>query len=699
MSRRYRLGVDIGGTFTDGVLIDESNGTLQIDKVLTTPQDPSEGFLTITQRLAAEANLSLDQLHSIIHATTIATNAVLERRGARAGLLVTQGFRDILEIGRQIRHELYNLQTEKIPPLIPRQRCIEIPERMDHRGEVLLPLDEAAVAGALSTLRTQQVESIAICFLHAYRNPVHEQRAAELIQSLWPEATVSLSSEIAPEIREYWRASTTVTNAYVAPTVRTYLDKIEQKLSREGFDKSVYIMQSSGGIMTAAAAKERPIHMIESGPAAGVAAAAYLSELVGFPNALSFDMGGTTAKMGLIRDHQPNVLSEFEVGAHSGSGAGLVRGSGYPILASVVDLVEVGAGGGSLAWMDSGGLMRVGPQSAGAEPGPACCGQGGTKPTITDANLMLGRLNPDYFLGGRIQLDKEAAHTAINVHCAQALGMDVVEAASGIVDIATVTMVHAMRLVSVQRGYDPREFCLVSFGGAGPVHANQLAAELGIPTVVIPPSPGVASALGMLVSNLRHDYRVTRIHPLAEVELDELDTIWRDFTAQATDALMDEGLAEDKMLFNPYLDMRYIGQSWKLPISLPDDGLDATGVAWLKNAFDRQHEHLYGFSVPEEPVEIVNVGLSAIGLVRKPQLRDVPGASQPVAAARKCARQVYFAELKDFMECPVFDRHALQQGHVVEGPAVVEEMDSTTVIHPGYMASVARYGILILQQQ
>lgn len=698
MSQKFRLGIDIGGTFTDGVLIDETTGELKIDKVLTTPKDPSEGFLNITQRITSHTELSPDIFRYVIHATTIATNALLERRGARAGLLVTQGFRDVLEIGRQIRHELYNLQTEKVAPLIPRNRCFEIPERINYQGDVLLPLDEAAIVEAVAKLRAEEVESIAICFLHSYRNPAHEKRTAEIVQAHWPEVNISMSSDVAPEIREYWRASTAATNAYIAPTVRRYMDKIEQKLLSEGFDKSIYIMQSNGGITTSQMAKKHPIHIIESGPAAGVAAAAHISKLVGYADAISFDMGGTTAKMGLIRDNQPNVLAEFEAGSHAGSGSGLVRGSGYPILTSVMDLVEVGAGGGSLAWIDSGGLMRVGPKSAGADPGPVCYGRGGTQPAITDANVVLGRLNPDYFLGGQLTLDKQAAYEAIETHCAQPLGLSVTEAASGIVDIAIITMVQAMRLVSVQRGYDPRDFCLVGFGGAGPIHANQLAIELGIPTVIIPPSPGVASALGMLVSNLRHDYRVTRIQPLAEVDFDDLATVWQDFTEQGLSTLQDEGLRPEEMVFTRYLDMRYIGQSWKLSIPLPEGELGASITAAMKKAFDQQHEQIYGFSVPEEGVEIVNVGLSAVGLVEKPKLREVPQATGAAESARKGLRAVYFPETGGFVECPIYDRYALQQGHIFPGPAIVEEMDSTVVVHPGYNAHVEAFGILVLHK-
>ena len=442
----YRLGVDIGGTFTDGVLIDENTGAITIDKVLTTRDDPSRGFLQVAERLATRDGRAPEHLHYIIHATTVATNAILERRGAHAGLLVTEGFRDILEIARQVRHELYNLQTDKPPALIPRQLCLEIPERLDYRGDAVVALDEDAVVLAIAELKRRSVASIAVCLLHAYANPAHEQRIGALIREHYPAAAVSLSSEVAPEIREYWRASTTAVNAYVMPIVRDYLQAIEQKLAARGFGTRVHMMQSNGGIMSTEAAKQHPVSIIESGPASGVTVAAYFATRLGFPSAISFDMGGTTAKAGLVLEGRPIVLPEFEVGSGAGSGAGVARGSGYPILAPVI-----GSGRNRSRWWEPG-LDRRGRVVARrttecrCRPGPACYGRGGDKPTVTDANVVLGRLNPDYFLGRQLQLSHQAAWTAIETHCAKPLGIDVVAAAMGIVDIANAAMMQAMRL-------------------------------------------------------------------------------------------------------------------------------------------------------------------------------------------------------------------------------------------------------------
>jgi N-methylhydantoinase A len=695
----YRLGVDVGGTFTDGVLLDEQSGAISIDKILTTPDDPSRAFLQVALRLQDKLDLDPRQVRYIMHAMTTATNAVIERRGARAGLLVTAGFRDVLEIQRQVRHELYNLQTDKPPPLILRRHCLEIVERLDYQGRQLVPLDLRGVARAVERLKSAGIDSIAVCFLHAYRNAVHEQQAAEVIRRLHPQAMVSLSSEIAPEIREYWRASTTVVNAYVAPVVAHYLGNVEQRLEQAAFSPEVHVMQSNGGVTTAAVAKQRPIALIESGPAAGVRVAAFLAERMGFQDAISFDMGGTTAKMGLVREGQPRLLQEFEVGAGSFSGTGLVKGSGYPVLTAVVDLVEVGAGGGSLGWIDGGGLLRVGPRSAGAEPGPACYARGGKEPTITDANLVLGRLNPDYFLGGQLRLDVDAACQALQSRCAEPLGIEAVGAAMGVVDIANATMGQAMRLVTVQRGYDPRGFCMVAFGGAGPAHANALAAALAIPVVLVPPGPGVAAALGILVSDLRHDYRATHLQPLVRARAADLAAIFHDFAETACTTLAGEGVPAERVRVERYLDMRYIGQSWKLSVPLgPDDLHDDTALMRVKSAFDRLHEATYSYSAPDDQAEIVNVGMVATGIMPRVELRAVPTGERSPCAAHTGTRPVYFGEVDGFVSSKVYDRYALRVGNVIDGPAIIEEVDSTTVVHPGHEAEVGQFGVLMLRR-
>ena len=690
----YRLGVDIGGTFTDITLIDEATGQIYTGKVSSTPQDPSGGFMEAVQRLLAKHQIAAQDVAYIVHGTTVATNAIIEGKVAPTGFITTEGFRDMLEIARQIRPTLYDLQFEKPRPLVPRHRCFGVPERLDASGAELAPLDEDALRQVAGKLRDEGVESIAVCFLHAYANPTHERRAGEIIAEVFPEAVVSLSAEVAPEFREYLRASTTVINSCIRPVVARYLQRIEDRLAQAGIAAELLVMQSSGGVYTFAAARQKPVYMVESGPAAGVIAAAHLGQARGYDQVISFDMGGTTAKAGLIQGGAPSVTKDYEVGMTAQTGVGATRGAGYPIRTPVIDLVEIGAGGGSIAWVDPGGILRVGPQSAGADPGPVCYGQGGTQPTVTDANLVLGRLNPNYFLGGEIDLDPTAAQRAIEQHCAQPLDMDLVEAAHGIVEIANTAMVNALRLVSVQRGYDPRDFALVAFGGAGPAHANRLAALTEIPVAIIPQSPGTASALGLLVTDLKHDYATTHIQRLDQVVPQALEQTFRELEAQGRETLGREGMAEMAMDFRRQVDLRYVGQSHELTLPLTTEALDPAQLDQLLEQFHRTHDRAYGFSAPGEDVELVSVRLSAIGQIAKPAL--APLAKATGEATAKGQRPVYFAESKGFVDCPVYDRYALGAGAVVQGPAIVEEIDSTTVVHPQYQVRVDDVGQMVL---
>jgi len=692
----YRLGIDIGGTFTDATLIDEDSGKVRIDKVSSTPHDPSLGFCEATRRILREARVEPADVRYVVHGTTVATNAIMEGKTARTGFITTDGFRDMLEIQRQIRPSLYDLQFEKPRPLVPRYLCFGVPERMDADGKVLTALDQAATRRIAVELRAEGVEAVAVCLLHAYINPDHERMVGEILSEVFPEAIVSLSSDVAPEIREYYRASTTVINAAIRPVVARYLQNIEARLREAGLNAELLVMQSSGGVFTFAAASEKPVFMVESGPAAGVIAAAYLGSTLGYQNILSFDMGGTTAKAGLIQDGTPRVTKDYEVGATAQSGAGRARGSGYPIRTPVIDLVEIGAGGGSIAWVDSGGALRVGPQSAGADPGPVCYGKGGTQPTITDANLVLGRLNPHYFLGGEIVLDVEKARAAILGQCAQPLGLDLIAAAHGIVEIANAAMVNALRLVSVQRGYDPRDFVLIAFGGAGPVHANRLAAETDIPTTLIPMSPGITSAMGLLVTDLKHDYATTFIRRVDQLDTRAVTDVFARMESSGRASLLRDSIAAGNMEFVRQADMRYVGQSFELTIPLSANADITPGVVTQVLAqFHEAHERAYGFNAPGEPVELVNLRLTAVGKIGKPQLRELlPGGEE--GSGEKGRRQVYFAERGGFVDCPIYDRYHLRFGAVIAGPAIVEEFDSTTVIHPGYVARVDRFGNMML---
>lgn len=694
---RYRLAVDIGGTFTDAVLFDESSGEIYRDKVLTTADEPSMGFLECINRLSARRNITPEQFVTIVHGTTIATNALLERRGARVGLLITAGFRDIVEIGRQIRHDLYDLQLDKPMPLVSRELCIEVCERVNYAGDIVLELDEESLVDAAEKFLAAGVDSIAICFLHSYRNPLNERRAAAILKRGLPDIEISVSSDIAPEIREYWRASTAVTNAYVAPCVNGYLGRLAHQIEKAGIAVAPHIMQSSGGLMSLEQAKRRPILLLESGPAAGVISAAYFARLCGLENAIAFDMGGTTAKVGVIEGGNPRVVPEFEAGGVHGTGSGVAPGSGYPILAPTVDLVEVGAGGGSLAWIDAGGLMRVGPKSASSKPGPACYSRGGTEPTLTDANLILGRLNPDFFLGGEMVLDRDGAQRAIEGRVARPLGISAEEAALGMLDIAVSHMSEVIRLVTVQRGLDPRDFALVATGGAGPAVANLLAAELHLPKVLVPPSPGTASAFGMLVSELRHEMRTTQIVGLDVLDPTELGSIFEKLESRVMAAFADDGVDREKASLSYYVEMRYVGQSWNIPLQVIKDNLSRMeDIKALRQGFDQEHQRLYGYSVAEDQLEIVNFGVLGVAEVPRPKLKTMERGAQDAGHALKGCRKVVFrGHPQD--ECAIYDRSELFRGNVIRGPAIIEEVDSTTVLLPQYEAEVVDHGVLLIR--
>ena len=694
---RFRIGVDVGGTFTDGILIDETTGETRIAKVPSTPSDPSVGFLEAVERLLRETGVAAADVGYLVHGTTVATNAIIEGKLAPTGFITTEGFRDMLEIQRQIRPSLYDLLFEKPRPLAPRHLCFGIPERLDASGAVVTPLDEQAVAAVAEQLKAEGVEALAVCYLHAYLNPEHERRTREIVGEIFPEAVVSLSSEVAPEFREYFRASTTLINAGVRPIVESYLSNIETRLRDAGLRGQPLVMQSSGGVLTFEAARTKPVYMVESGPAAGVIVSAYLGEVLGFDNILSFDMGGTTAKTGLVEHGTPTITKEYEVGTAARAERG-AKGAGYPIRTPVIDLVEIGAGGGSIAWVDSGGVLRVGPRSAGADPAPACYGKGGTEPTITDANLVLKRLDPDHFLGGEMRLDEAAARRAVKEQCADPLGLGVVEVALGIVEIANNAMVSALRRISVQRGHDPRDFVLVAFGGAGPVHANRLAAELDIPTMLVPMSPGTTSAMGLLVTDIKHDFSATLIQRADRLDAELVNRRYREMEARGRQALLGEGTTHAGIGFERHVDMRYVGQSYELSVALGQGRVEDALDKMLAD-FHAEHERAYGFAAPEEPVEFVTLRLTAVGNIAKPRLRELPADRGDVTAARRTVRRVYFAESGGFVDCPSYDRYRLPAGAVIDGPAIVEEMDSTTVIHPGFRAEVDRYGNLFIRSQ
>lgn len=693
-----RVGIDIGGTFTDGVAFDPVTSAVFIAKKLTTSKDLADGFMEVFDEVIERCGVGADGIAEVMHASTVATNALLERKGARVGLVVTEGFGDVLEIGRQVRSELYNFFTRKPTPLVPRRRVYEVRERLRHDGSVSVPLDVDSVVRALKQAAEDQVDSLAICLLHSYRNGAHEREIADLARRILPGVACSVSSEIAPEIKEYWRASTTCVNAYVGPVMRRYLDGIQTRLADRGFKGSLGIMHSGGGIEHVRSMLERPFQTIESGPAAGVAGAAFFARMLGHYKGLSFDMGGTTAKAGLILNGFSRVLSEFEVAAEGGSGAAVAKASGYPILGEVVDLVEVGAGGGSLAWIDDGGHLRVGPQGAGSDPGPVCYSRGGTQPTITDANLVLGRLDADHFLGGAMHLDASAARAAITARCAEPLGMSVEDAARGIIAIANARMVGALRLISIERGHDPRDFCLVGFGGAGPIHALALADELSVPVVLIPPNPGVASAWGLLLSDIKHDARRTVLLSLGNSTVETLREIFAELCARLELSLEAEDLPLSAFILSPYVEARYAGQASRLRIEWSGTGDDEELVTSLAGRFNAEHEREFGYHVQDEPVQILTAGVSATAQ-RMDTGRLTTAAPTGAPGRPEARRQVVFDDGTRINDVPVFNRGKLAVGQRIDGPALVQEFDSTTIVTPEFTLEVSDLGVLRLQRQ
>jgi N-methylhydantoinase A len=689
-SAGWRLGIDIGGTFTDAVLVDLA-GELRTFKVLSTPADPSYGFMAALDEAREFAGFDRRSLTRLIHATTVATNAIFEGKGARVALVVTQGFRDILEIGRQIRPSLFDLSRQKPDPLVGRSLCFELDERIDAEGNVVTPLDERSLAGMVTTLSELELDAIVVCFLHSYANPVHEQfAAAELRSQLSPTVDVSISSDVWPEFREYHRASTTLVNAAIRPAVRSYLARIEDELDQRSLGRDLYVMRCDGGVMTASFAKDVPIHLIESGPAAGLIAASHLGKTLGFENVISFDVGGTTAKAGLALGGEPRTTSDYEVGALASSGVGRERGSGYPIRIPVLDLVEIGAGGGSLLWVDSGGLLRVGPRSAGADPGPACYGLGGELPTLTDANVALGRIDPKRFLGGAIQLDAAAARRAITEHCADPLGISIEEAAAGAIAIANASMTRLLNLVSIERGYDPREFILVAFGGAGPLHANALAEQAGVPRVVVPPHAGALSAYGLLVADVRVASSMTAITPLDGVTAPLLAERFGELVQAAVDELRRQAIDPTQATLTRVAEMRFCGQSYELPIVMRAEG--EVAARNLHQDFLAAHERAYGHADDAEPVEVVNWKVIGVAQTEKPTL------STQAITSRQQAVPLASLEHASDGAVAIHYREQLRPGDRISGPAIISEPTATTYVERAWDAHIDAHRNIVIEK-
>jgi N-methylhydantoinase A len=675
-----RIAVDIGGTFTDVVAVDDQ-GRIYRSKSLTTPEDLARGI----QDCLSAAKIEVSKANFFVHGSTVTINAVLERKGARTGLITTKGFRDVYEIGRGNRPEGYNLFFKRPAPLVPRDLRLEVDERLYATGEVLKPLDEPSAMTTIGALKSAGVESIAVCLLHSYANPVHEQRLGRLLGEQFPEVYVSLSHEILREFREYERTSTTVLNSYVGPLVNRYLVSLEKILGESGFCGTFRIMQSNGGVMSAETAKKMPVTLMESGPVAGVIAAAHLGEKLDCRHIISFDMGGTTAKASLIKDFHPEVTSSYYVGGYV---------SGHPMMLPVVDIVEVGNGGGSVAWIDPAGGVKVGPQSAGALPGPACYGQGGTEPTVTDANLIAGRIDPEYFLGSGIRLRREQAAQAITEKIATPLGISLEDAALGILTIADFNMSLAVRAVSVEKGYDPRDCALVPSGGGGGLHAMAIARELSVPRVIVPPMPAHFSAFGMLLADLKHDYVQTFVRELNETSGAELADAFASIAKSAIETLTEEGASATQIALRRFLDMRYRGQEYTLPVPVTEDLRALGDFGAVRSRFDQLHQEHYGHSAPEEPVMMVNLRLSALGRLDS---RLPPGSIyRDGDRGKRGERPVIFDGGADAVLSPIYLRSGLKTGDGIAGPAIIEEIGATHLLYPDDKMEVNEFGHLVI---
>ena len=688
-----RLGVDIGGTFTDLVVIDEATGTARVGKVLTTPKDPAHGVEEGIRALLDDAGVRPDEVRAVVHGTTLATNALIEKKGAKTALLTTEGFRDALEIGREGRYDMYDLFIDPPPPLVPRHLRREVPERLLADGSIARAIDEVAARRVLAELAQDGVEALAICLLHAYVNPAHEARLVALAHEAIPGVFVSCSSEVVPEIREYERASTTCANVYVAPLMARYLEDLERRLAGLGIPGQLYIMQSSGGIAVPPLARRLPVRLIESGPAAGALAAAQAAGQRREPKLLSFDMGGTTAKACVIDDGVPLVGREFEVARADR----FKKGSGLPIRVPVIELIEIGAGGGSIARVDRMGLLKVGPDSAGADPGPACYARGGRLPTVTDADLLLGYLDAEFFLGGRMRLDRAAAERAVLEHVGGHLALDATAAAWGIHRVVNENMAAAARIHGIERGRDLRAYPLFAFGGAGPVHCWQVAKVLKVPRILIPFGAGAMSAWGLLAAPLAFDFVRTLRARLDAADWGALNRLFAEMEDEGRELLARAGAARESVRVSRIAEMRYVGQGHEVEALIPPGRLSAESLPAIIAAFEAAYRALYHRVPQGVPIEALNWRVTVAAPAPSLTFGGAVAGGAAAPDAVKRTRRAWFAEANDWVETPVYDRYALGPGTTFGGPAIVEERESTAVVGPGARCRVDERRTLVVE--
>ena len=689
MNKAYvRAATDVGGTFTDLVYYEydvESQrfNTLKTAKVDTTPPDFERGVMDVLR----SGEVAPDSIHFFAHGTTIVINAITERKGVKVGLITTTGFRDVLEIARGNRPDLFNYSYVKPPPFVPRHLRKEIPGRINYQGEVLQPLDLDALSAIVDYFQSEQVDAIAICLLHSYVNSAHELELAEALRALWPEVDIVASHEITREWREYERTNTVVLSAYIHPIANRYLGKLQAQLEAENFAGQHYIMQSNGGIDTIGSARMRPIRMVESGPASGVLGAAALGNLLGVANIIALDIGGTTAKCSLIENGRVRISTDYMIEKTP-------RYAGYPILAPVVDIVEIGAGGGSIIWADEGSKLHVGPQSAGAVPGPAAYGRGGIQPTLTDANLVTGRIDPNYFLGGRIKANMSSVTQSFQA-LSERLSMGMEEIARGAIRIANNNMINALKLVSVNRGYDPRDFTLVAFGGGGAMHASGLAAELQIGKIIVPNNASVFSAWGMLMSDLRRDYVVTKPTQVSADSSTDINETYQSIEQQAASEFSEDGIGPTRLRFERYANMRYHGQEHTVKVPFPEGAVTTKLIDTAIDIFQREYEREYTYRL-DTAVELISYHVVAFGQVDKPEPQKLERSARTLSECVRGHRQVDF-DLDGIHETTIYERSGLEPGMQIQGPAIVQEPDTTIVLFPQQELSVDDYGNLYIQ--
>ncbi len=683
--RAYRLGVDTGGTFSDFCLLDQETGEIITLKVPSTPKDPGEAVLEGIRQLAPYG-LHPEEIVSFSHGTTVGTNALLEEKGSLTGVLITDGLRGINDIytGSALSQGIFELYRVLPKYLTPPRFCLGVKERIDFRGQVVEKLDRNQAREAVLRLKEKGVESLAVCLLFSFMNPVHEQELAEIIKEVHPGCFISLSSEVLPQIRERTRLATTIVNAKIGPVLKKFLLALGQRLRRQGVNtKQMYVMQCNGGGGTFEVGAARAVPLVLSGPAAGILGVGKLAGLAGFPNVIGLDMGGTSCDIGLVREGEVLPTTKASVGK-------------WDISLPMLDVSTISSGGGSIARVDGAGNLVIGPESAGADPGPVCYGRGGVLPTITDANLVLGYLSEDYLLAGKMKLDKAKAQEAILEKIAKPLGLSLREAADGIIRLVNADMEQGLRAVTAEKGYDLRDFVLFAFGGAGPIHAARLAAALNIPKVMVPLTPGVISALGLLLADVRHDYVRSHLSPLASLQPEAVTGHFHELAEKAIAELVAEGFGEKEIQITCFMDMRYAGQGYEITVPASSPYFEAGTLELMRARFDSQHERLFGHKAETQPVEVVSYRLVSLVEVPKPHLKQYEPATTNVAGALKAEREVCFSHGEGLRLCPIYSREGLFPGHVIEGPAIVEQMDSTTVIYPGQSAAIDAYRNIII---